>query len=256
MKLSANISTMFTHLPLLERFQAAGDAGFQAVECQKPYEASAQDLAEAAKRAGVPLIQINTPAGDFAAGERGIAAAPGRRDDFLKHLHKAMEYTRVTGAKLLHLQPGKVADGAQAQAEEIFLQNLSDTADAAAAEGVTVLLEPINSVDQPGYFYSTTAEALRLMDIADRSNVRLQYDVYHMQIMQGDLARTIERLLPRIGHIQIADNPGRHEPGTGEINYPWLLGRIDALGYNGFVGCEYFPAGDTAAGLGWAKAYL
>ena len=137
------------------------------------------------------------------------------------------------------------------------MENIAYAADLTAADGIEILIEPINTrVDIPGYFYGTIAEALSVIDEASRANVRLQYDIYHMQIMEGDLARTIERLLPRIGHMQLADNPGRAEPGTGEINYPWLLSHIDALGYAGWIGCEYRPAGDTKAGLGWARDYL
>ena len=257
-KLAANLTMMFADLPFLDRFDAAAAAGFKAVECVAPYEATTAAVHERLERNGLKLVLFNMGIGDWAAGDRGMAANPARIAEFQNSLAVALDYARATGCKQLHIMPGKIPEGADRGAwTEAFVGNARYAADAVAADGIDVMFEPINTkVDIPGYFYDTTKVAIELMDAVDRPNVKLQYDVYHMQIMEGDLARTIERLLPRIGHIQIADNPGRNEPGTGEINYPWLLSRLESLGYKGWIGCEYRPVGDTLAGLGWAKPYL
>ena len=249
-KLAANVSTLFKELPFLDRFQAAADAGFTAVECQRPYEASADAIAERLARLAMPMVLFNIPVAN--------AALPGSRDEFLTQFEQARTYLRATQCKRLHVQPGIIPDDVpHGLAEETFIDNIRYAADAVADDGVDILLEPINNkIDMPGYFYSTSAEGIRIIELAGRANLRLQYDIYHMQIMEGDLARTIERLLPRIGHMQLADNPGRGEPGTGEINFPWLLRKIDDLGYDGWIGCEYTPARDTLAGLAWARPYL
>lgn len=257
-RLAANLTMLFTELPFLDRFDAAAAAGFKAVECVAPYVAPAEAVRDRLAALDLEMALFNLPAGDWAAGDRGMAADPARRLAFRESIGLAREYARATGARTLHLMAGKIApDADRAAWTRTLVENVALTADVLAADGVTVVLEPINTrVDMPGYFYDTTAAVLEVMDAVGRPNVKLLYDVYHMQIMEGDLARTLERLLPRIGHIQIADNPGRGEPGSGEINYPWLLSRLDALGYEGWVGCEYKPAGETTAGLGWAKAYL
>ncbi|HVY33011.1 MAG TPA: 2-oxo-tetronate isomerase [Caulobacteraceae bacterium] len=257
-KLAANLTLMFSDLPFLDRFDAAAAAGFKAVECVAPYEAPAEAVAERLDRNGLELVLFNMGIGDWAAGDRGMAANPERVAEFHDYLSVAATYARATGCKQLHIMPGKIPPEANRAAwTHAFVSNARDAADALADDGIDVMFEPINTkVDIPGYFYDTTKVALELMDAVNRPNVKLQYDIYHMQIMEGDLARTIERLLPRIGHIQIADNPGRNEPGTGEINYPWLLSRLESLGYKGWIGCEYRPLGDTLAGLGWAKPYL
>jgi hydroxypyruvate isomerase len=257
-RLAANLTMMFTDLPFLDRFDAAAAAGFKAVECIAPYVAPAQIVRERLEALGLEMALFNMPAGDWAAGERGFAADPARRQAFRDSIDLAREYAQATGARTLHLMAGKIAsDDDRAAWTATLVENVRLAADLLAADGLTVVLEPINTrVDVPGYFYDTSAAVLAVMDAAERPNVKLLYDIYHMQVMEGDLARTLERLMPRIGHIQIADNPGRGEPGTGEINYPWLLSRLDALGYAGWVGCEYRPVGDTTAGLGWAKAYL
>ena len=257
-KLCANLTFLFSDLPFLDRFDAAAKAGFRAVECMAPYEAPPEVIRERLDANGQELVLFNFALGDWAGGDRGLAADPARVDEFGASLTQAHAYARATGCKQLHIMPGKIpADANRTAWSSTFIGNGRHAADTVAGDGIDVTFEPINTkVDIPGYFYDTTAAALDIMDAIDRPNVKLQYDVYHMQIMEGDLARTIERLLPRIGHIQIADNPGRNEPGTGEINYPWLLSRLDSLGYKGWVGCEYRPVGDTLAGLGWAKPYL
>ncbi|WP_097093458.1 2-oxo-tetronate isomerase [Novosphingobium sp. Chol11] len=254
-KLAANLSMMFQDLPFLDRFDAAEATGFYGVEFMFPYDHDPADVAARAQKCGLEVVLFNLPAGDWAGGERGIAALPDRVEEFRAGVAKGLNYARTLGCPRLHLMAGKAPASAEFRAA--LVSNIGYAADLAAADGIEILIEPINTrVDIPGYFYSTTEEALSVMDEAARSNVRLQYDIYHMQIMEGDLARTIERLLPRIGHMQLADNPGRAEPGSGEINYPWLLSHIDALGYDGWIGCEYRPAGDTKAGLGWARDYL
>lgn len=254
-KLAANLSMMFQDLPFLDRFDAAAEAGFSGVEFMFPYDHGAGEVAERARRCGLEIALFNLPAGDWVGGERGIAALPGRVEEFRAGVAKGLDYANALGCPRLHLMAGKASASTECRA--VLLDNIAYAADLAAVDDVEILIEPINTrVDIPGYFYGTTAEALSVIDEAGRANVRLQYDIYHMQIMEGDLARTIERLLPRIGHMQLADNPGRAEPGVGEINYPWLLSHIDALGYAGWIGCEYRPAGDTKAGLGWARDYL
>jgi hydroxypyruvate isomerase len=257
-KLAANLTLMFSNLPFLDRFDAAAAAGFKAVECLTPYEAPAEAVAERLERGGLKLVLFNMGVGDWGAGDRGLSANPDRVEEFKASLTQALHYARVTGCKQLHIMAGKIPEGADRAAwTQTFVSNAQLAADTVAGDGIDVMFEPINTkVDIPGYFYDNTKTALELIDAVDRPNVKLQYDIYHMQIMEGDLARTIERLLPRIGHVQLADNPGRNEPGTGEISYPWLLSRLDALGYTGWVGCEYRPVGDTLAGLGWAKPYL
>lgn len=257
-RLAANLTMMFTELPFLDRFAAAADAGFRAVECVAPYAASPEEVAATLERHGLTFALFNMPPGDWAAGERGFGADPARTDEFARSIDTALAYARAGRCRTLHLMAGKIPPDADcARWTDTLVANVARAADAVAGDGITLVLEPINTrVDIPGYFYDSTAATLAVMDAAGRPNVKLLYDVYHMQIMEGDIARTIERLLPRIGHVQIADNPGRGEPGTGEINFPWLLSRLDALGYDGFVGCEYKPVGATVDGLGWASAYL
>jgi hydroxypyruvate isomerase len=257
-RLAANLTMLFTDLPFLDRFAAAAQAGFKAIECVSPYCEPAEAVAGAARRHGLTVALFNLPPGDWAAGERGIAADPARVEEFRKSIDTALSYAHATGCRTLHVMAGKIAPGAD---REIWTRTLTDNvrtaADMVASAGITLVLEPINTrIDIPTYFYDTTTAVLDVMDAVGRDNVKLLYDVYHMQIMEGDVARSIERLLPRIGHIQIADNPGRHEPGTGELNFPWLLEKIDTVGYTGWVGCEYVPATDTVAGLGWAGRYF
>jgi hydroxypyruvate isomerase len=256
-RLAANLSLMFTELPFLDRFAAAARAGFQAVEFMFPYSETYEAIAERLTNNNLTLALFNMPAGAWQDGERGLGALPDRVTEFREGAALALDYAIHLDCKRLHLMAGKTADLDQQACRKTLIDNIRFAADLAAQVGIHVLLEPINTrVDVPGYFYDSTAAAMEIIAEVNRPNVRLQYDIYHMQIMEGDLARTIERLLPSIGHVQLADNPGRHEPGTGEINFPWLLRRLDALGYAGFVGCEYLPAGDTQAGLGWAAPYL
>ncbi|MBB5716372.1 2-oxo-tetronate isomerase [Sphingomonas aerophila] len=256
-RLAANLTMMFTELSFLDRFDAAAGAGFKAVECVAPYGEPIELVAERLGRNDLSFALFNMPPGDWAAGERGFAADPARTAEFRASVDLAMDYARATGCRKLHLMAGKFPAGADRNAwTNALIDNVRYAADV-VGEDITIVLEPINTrVDIPGYFYDSTDAVVELLERADRGNVKLLYDVYHVQIMEGDLARTMERLMPRIGHVQIADNPGRNEPGTGEINFPWLLSRLDQLGYDGWVGCEYKPAAATADGLGWAAPYL
>jgi hydroxypyruvate isomerase len=248
----ANISWLFTELPFLDRFEAAAKAGFRAVEIQNPYEHPKDAIVTRLDRHGLQVALHNMPAGDWAAGERGLACLPDRVADFRATCDLALDYAVALRAPRVHCMAGIApANADPARLRETYVRNLRELAAKAAKANVEVMIEPINTRDIPGYYLNRSAQAVSLLDEIGAPNVRLQYDVYHMQIMEGDLAPTIERLLPRIGHVQIADTPGRHEPGTGEINYPFVLGKLDALGYAGWVGCEYRPRAGTVEGLGW-----
>ncbi|MFM1886749.1 MAG: hydroxypyruvate isomerase [Pseudomonadota bacterium] len=257
-RLAANLSTLFTELPFLDRFGAAAAAGFRHVECQFPYAVPAAEVAARLRDHGLQLALFNAPPGDAAAGERGLACLPGREAAFDASLDLALHYLEATGCRRLHVMAGLPPAGADpAACEQLFIERIARAARRLAPLGATVMIEPINTrVDVPGYLLSGTAQALRCLEAAAEPNIRLQYDCYHMQIMEGDLARSIARLLPHIGHIQIADNPGRHEPGTGEVAWGFLLSHIDRLGYTGIIGCEYLPATTTLGGLAWARPWL
>jgi hydroxypyruvate isomerase len=255
-RFAANISTMFTDRPFAERIPAAAAAGFEALECQFPYEVAADELRQRLADAGVELILLNTPPGDFAAGERGLAGLPGREAEFRSALERALDYAQALDCPQIHVMAGiKPAGAAKEACLEVYKANLKSAAEACGRAGRTALIEPINTRDIPGYLLNTPAEGAALLAELGVSNLMLQFDFYHAQIMTGDLARSFERHLPIIGHVQIAGVPERHEPNVGEINYPYLFDLIDRLGYAGWVGCEYFPAGGTEAGLGWAYRY-
>ncbi|MET0280643.1 MAG: TIM barrel protein [Steroidobacteraceae bacterium] len=255
-RLAANLSTLFTELPFLDRFAAAACAGFSAVECQFPYEAAPAAVAARLREADLEWVLFNAPPG--ASGERGIACLPGREREFDAGIAQAAAYAVAGGVRRVHVMAGLLPAGADRAAHlRRFVSSIARAADRLAEAGAAVMIEPINTrVDVPGYLLDGTQLALECIAAAGRSNIRLQYDVYHMQIMEGDLMRSLERLLPSIGHVQIADNPGRHEPGTGEIAFERVLPHLERLGYEGFVGCEYLPAADTVAGLGWARSWL
>ncbi len=256
-RLAANISTLFNELPFLDRIDAAAKAGFQAVECQFPYAVEPAALAARLQKVGVPMVLFNVPPGRAEAGERGLASLPGREADFDAGIERAVEYAQATGCRRVHVMAGLLPAGADRRRHlDQFVISIARAADRLADIGATAMIEPINTRDVPGYLLDGTTLALECIANAQRTNLQLQYDVYHMQVMEGDLMHSIERLLPSIGHIQIADNPGRHEPGTGEINFVNLLAHIDALGYGGWVGCEYLPQSNTLAGLAWARPWL
>ncbi len=257
-KFAANLSFMFNEVPFPERFARAAKAGFTGVEYLFPYEWPAHQLAEWLKAAGLEQVLFNLSPGDWAAGERGQACLPHRQGEFAESVEQALDYAVVLDCQRLHCMAGlRPAGVAEAELEATYIANLRYAADRLATVGATVMIEPINSrIDMPGYWLDSVDQGFRLLQAVDRENVKLQYDCYHAQIIAGDLTRTLAAHIRHIGHIQIADNPGRHEPGTGEINYAFLFEQLDQLGYDGWVGCEYKPLGATEAGLGWARAYL
>jgi len=256
-KLAANLSMLFPQLEFLDRFAAAAKAGFRAVEYQYPYDWQPADLAAAARDARVEVLLHNMPQGDAQRGERGTACLTGREQRFRDDLERAIEYARVARCPNLHLMAGVVPEGAdRAALHATYVSNLKQAARRLAREGMRALIEPLSERTVANCFLRSSAQAARVLDDVAADNVLIQYDFFHMQIMEGNLASTVERLLARIGHIQLADVPGRHEPGTGEINFDFLLRHLDALGYSGWVGCEYNPEGDTLEGLTWARPYL
>ncbi len=253
-RFTANLSFLFPEHAFLERFAAAAQAGFKAVEYMSPYDHEAGEIARRLKDNGLSQVLFNLPLGDWDAGERGLACLPGREDEFRRGVDMAARYAGALSCGMVNCLAGIPKPGtAREQSMATLVANLRWAAEQLAQAGVLLLLEPINSYDMPGYFITRSADAMAVLDEVNHPNLKLQYDIYHMQRMEGEIAATLERLMPRIGHIQIADNPGRHEPGTGEINYPFLLAAIDALGYQGWVGCEYRPRAGTAEGLGWMK---
>lgn len=253
-KFAANLTMLFTELPFVERFQAAAEAGFQGVEYLFPYDFPADTLAAELKKHGLTQVLHNLPAGDWAGGERGIAVLPERIEEFRAGVDRAIAYATALGCTQVNCLAGIVPAGAcQNTARRTFVDNLRYAAGKLRAAGIRLLIEPINTVDIPGFFLSRTAQALEIIAEVGSDNLFVQYDIYHAQRMEGELANTIAQNLPRIAHIQLADNPGRNEPGSGEINYPWLFRHIDQLGYTGWIGCEYKPAAGTRAGLGWIE---
>ncbi|MDR2189272.1 MAG: hydroxypyruvate isomerase [Azonexus sp.] len=253
LKFAANLSFLFTEAPFPERFARAAAAGFTGVEYLFPYAWPVAEVAAWQRAAGVETALFNLPCGDWAAGERGLACLPGRRGEFAASVDKALEYARPLGCRRLHCMAGlRPAGLAENELAAAYIANLRHAADRLATIGATVTIEPINSrLDMPGYWLDGIDRAVRLLDAIGRDNVGLQLDLYHAQVMQGDLARAIETHFARIAHIQIADNPGRHEPGSGEIHYPYLFELLDRLGFSGWIGCEYRPLATTEAGLGW-----
>ncbi len=255
-KLAANLHFLFQELPFLDRFQAAAEAGFRGVECLFPYEAPAAAIAERLERHGLTLALFNLPPGDREAGERGLGALPGREREFMKGVEQALSYALATGGRRIHVLSGLWPQGRdKAEGERVLIGNLRAAAALVAPHGIELLLEPINPRDIPGYFLNTPRQAVAILERVAHAGVRLQLDLYHCQIVAGDLARHISELLPRIAHIQIAGVPERHEPDRGEVNYPYLLDLLDSLGYDGWVGCEYRPVAGTREGLGWARRW-
>jgi len=255
-KLAANLNFLFPELPFLDRFEAAAMAGFRGVESTFPYEASASAIAERLKHCGLSLVLFNVPPGDTRAGERGLGALPGRERDFIAGIEQALAYALSTQCPRIHVLSGLWPMGRdKAEGTTVLVANLRRAADLAAPHSIELLVEPINPRDIPGYFLNTPGEAESVLDRVERANVRLQLDLYHCQIVAGDLATHIRRLLPRIGHVQIAGVPERHEPDRGEVNFAFLLEVLDTLGYDGWVGCEYRPAHGTRDGLGWARRW-
>lgn len=254
-RFAANLTMLFTELPFLDRFDAAARAGFQAVEFLFPYAFEASDIKARLDANGLQLVLHNLPAGDWDAGERGIACHPDRVEEFRAGVERAIAYAQTLGVKQLNCLVGKAPAGVpESVLRETLVANLRHAAARLKAAGLRLLVEPINNYDIPGFYLSRTQQALDLLDEVGADNAFVQYDIYHAQRTEGELAATLQKHLARIGHVQLADNPGRNEPGTGEINYAFLFRHLDRIGYDGWVGCEYKPASTTEAGLGWLKA--
>jgi hydroxypyruvate isomerase len=252
LRFAANLSFLFTELEFLDRFGAAARAGFAGVEFHFPYAHDKAALAEVVLTSGVEVVLFNLPAGDWAAGERGIACLPARKAEFQDGVGRAVEYAEALGCTRLNCLAGIPAPGlSRDKALETLADNLRFAAAVTQRAGIRLLIEPLNDRDNPGFLVPTTRAACEVLAAVGDRNLQLQYDVYHAQVMEGDLARTLERELPRIGHIQIADNPGRHEPGTGEISFPFLFERLQRLGYSGWIGCEYRPSGRSEDSFAW-----
>jgi hydroxypyruvate isomerase len=248
---------LFGEVDFLERLERASRAGFKGVECQFPYDWGKEALVEKLDKYGLEFVLHNLPAGNFAAGERGIACLPERTGEFQVGVGLAIEYAKALGCSRLNCLVGLTPERVAAdKVRRTLVDNLRFAATALEKEGITLLVEALNNRDVPGFYLTHTQEVLQLFEEVNHANLWLQYDIYHMQIMEGNLTRTIQENLSRIAHIQLADNPGRHEPGTGEINFANLFRSIDESGYNGWIGCEYKPAGVTEEGLEWFKPYL
>jgi len=255
-KFAANLTMLYNEVDFLDRFEAAAESGFAAVEYLFPYAYPKEQLAELLSRHRLVQVLLNLPAGDWAGGERGIACHPDRIGEFQDGVGKAIAYAQALGCTQVNCLAGIAPPGVDPhKVRATFVDNLRFAADPLGAAGIKLLIEPINTYDIPGFYLSRTQQALDVIRATGSPNVFVQYDVYHMQRMEGELANTIKAHLPQIAHVQIADNPGRNEPGTGEINYRFLLGFLDAIGYDGWIGCEYKPKGTTVNGLGWRAAH-
>ena len=255
-KLAANLTMLFTELSFLDRFDAAAKAGFKGVEFLFPYAFRAEQIADKLATNGLELVLHNLPAGNWEAGERGIACHPDRVSEFQQGVDDAIRYAKVLNVKQLNCLVGIVPAGVSAElARATVVGNLKFTADKLQDVGILLLIEPIKSLDIPGFFLTGTRQALDLIKATGSSNLFVQYDIYHMQRMEGELANTIKANLAQIKHVQLADNPGRFEPGTGEINYHYLFKFLEEIGYDGWIGCEYKPKAGTVDGLGWRAAH-
>jgi hydroxypyruvate isomerase len=255
-RFAANLTMLFNEVPFLERFALAKTAGFKAVEFLFPYAYSKEEIKSALDNNALKLVLHNLPAGDWDAGERGIACHPDRVNEFRSGVAKAIEYATYLHVGQLNCLAGKAPVGVEAKLlHDTFVSNLQYAASELKKVGLKLLIEPINTFDIPGFYLSKTEQGIAILDAVGADNAFLQYDIYHAQRMEGELANTIQKHLSRIAHIQLADNPGRNEPGTGEIHYDYLFGLLDRLGYAGYIGCEYKPLKSTAAGLGWMDQY-
>jgi len=252
----ANIGFLFPEIPFLDRFAAAAEAGFAGVEFASPYEFTAAELRSRLAAAGVSLVLINSPAGDRSKGERGFACLPGKTGIFRDGIEQALDYATSLDCKLLHVMAGvPPADLPYDTALALYAVNLAWAAERAQQAGVMLTIEPLNPRDAPGYLLRTQEQGAAVVAAIGRDRIGLQFDLYHCQTAQGDVTTRLEKLLPAVEHMQLADVPGRHEPGTGEIGWEYVFRRIDEFGYAGWVGCEYAPLGDTVAGLAWRQRY-
>ena len=255
-RFAANLTMLFNEVPFLERFALAKTGGFKAVEFLFPYEFDVQEIKSALDNNALKLVLHNLPAGDWNAGERGIACLPDRVAEFRSGVAKAIEYATILEVPQLNCLAGKAPAGSDPKVlHDTFIANLQYAASELKKVGLKLLIEPINTFDIPGFYLSKTEQGIAILDAVGADNVFLQYDIYHAQRMEGELGSTIQKHLKRIAHIQLADNPGRNEPGTGEINYGYLFGLLDSLDYEGYIGCEYKPLKSTGAGLGWMSQY-
>lgn len=255
-KFSVNLTMMFQEVPFMERFAAANKAGFKAVEFMSPYEYEVADLQKVLSDNGQKLVLFNLPAGNWTAGDRGIAVDPARKPEFQAGVHKAAEYAKALKVPQINCLAGKkLTDVPAAEQRQTLVDNLRFAAETLSTAGVKLLVEPLNSRDMPGFTLNTTSQVLELLEEVGHANAFLQYDVYHAQRMEGELSGILRSSLSKIAHIQIADNPGRHQPGTGEINYRWLLADFDAAGYIGYVGLEYLPIADSSSSFRWIGDY-
>jgi len=255
-RFSANISTLYQEIPFLDRFAASAKAGFTAVEYQFPYAVDRRDLAAAQRELKLPVVLHNTPPGDPDKGERGLGCLEGRQAEFRDQVALAIDYARAVGCKKLHVMAGIwPAGAAEEDLDRVFIDNLRHAGKETAKVGIEILIEPLSRPSVPDYYLCKSKQAARIIERAKVANLKLQYDFFHMQVMEGNLAATVERRLPIIGHIQMADAPKRLEPGTGEINFPFLFALLDRIGYQGHVGVEYKPDRPTAETLAWFLPY-
>ena len=253
-KFAANLSMMFNEVPFMARFAAAADAGFKGVEYLFPYEFPAEAIAVELSKHSLTNVLFNLPPGDWAAGERGITCIPGREDEFRAGVAKAVDYAKQLNTAQLHAMAGIVPRGVDAaQAHATYVANLRYAASELNNHGITLLIEAINTRDMPGFFLTTQAQSHAVLEEVGAANLKMQMDLYHMQIMEGDLAMKLTKYAAHCGHVQIASVPKRNEPDTGEVNYPYLYDHLDQIGYGGWIGCEYRPAGNTVQGLGWFR---
>ncbi|MSQ59002.1 MAG: hydroxypyruvate isomerase [Betaproteobacteria bacterium] len=256
-KFNANLSMMYNEVDFLDRFAAAAKSGFKGAEFLFPYAYDKNQVAELARKNNLKVVLFNMPPGDWNAGDRGMACDPSRHSEFQDNVGKALDYALALGCSQVHCMAGLKPRGVnEEKMREAYIANLQFAGKEMAKHNLKVLIEAINTRDIPGFYLNTSAQAMDILHYANVPNLYFQYDIYHMQIMEGDLAPTMEKLLPKIAHMQLADTPGRNEPGTGEINYSFLFRHLDKIGYQGWIGCEYRPKGNTEAGLGWMNPYL
>jgi hydroxypyruvate isomerase len=255
-KFAANLSMLFNEVPFLDRFGAAAECGFKAVEFLFPYEHPPDAIAEQLRKHNLQIVLFNMPPGNWAAGERGLGCIPGREAEFREGIEKALTYAKALGIPRLHAMAGIAPSGAdRAVCRATLIANLKYAAQQLAPHNIALLLEAINHRDIPGFFVNTQAESYEICTAVDAPNLKMQMDLYHMQVMEGDIATKLRKYAPHCGHIQIAGAPQRNEPDTGEVRYRYLFQVLDEIGYQGWIGCEYRPAGKTTEGLGWFKEY-